>query len=153
MDDYIRALLQRQLSGMERQPEDMKNSLETREEQSSKRFRQQEHSGEETMSGRLDAPEPPEAVPAKANSGEIWEEAGITALEETAGKRFLSRLEREIAALDREEHTSVILRQQGERTEEKTREEVRIVGQTAVGEQVTPARLSRVFERDARRFQ
>ena len=154
MDDYIRALLLGQFSGVESQPVTMRNSLEIQAwEQPGKTDRHQEQSGAEGIAERLDAPELPETEPPKERAGTGWEETKVTALEETAGKQFLRRLEREIASLETGGHTSVILRQQEEAREGETREEVRIVGQVAVGEQVTPARLSRVFERDARRFQ
>ena len=147
MDDYVKNLLLGQDSREDGSPEKLKSSLETQWGKGSPAEAAAPEATHENAINHLGFETAQEAAEAK-----LREEAETTALRETAEKRFLRRLEREIYYAEPETHTTFLLHTpEGEMAEENLGS-TQAPGRTVARERITPEGLSRVFQRDARRF-
>lgn len=181
MDDYLKALLAEQNAQEEQTPGELKKLLE--QQGSPRQETRDEDPGEKAEGAEgawllegLEAPEaavgmevwsrreenssetteetPKEAPKGEATVGEEIKGEASTALEDTASRRFLEVLEREITSLSYGSGTAVVIRQPQETAVEEPAvgthyrtAEVQRAFQT-----LSPEGLSRVFQRDARRY-
>lgn len=164
MDDYLKDLLAGQSFPEEEKPEELTRLLDR---QGSPRQETKEADG-------VEAPEHPEgqwvldqlAVPEKSEAEEYgrkntkpspdWEKGTVTeeisALKETASKRFLEQLEREITSLSYGGSAAVVIQQTIAETGEEASAPVSYIGKPRGYSSLSPEGISRVFERDARRY-
>lgn len=147
MDDYVKNLLLGQIAQEEGAPEKLQSSLEA---QWGKGSTAEAAVPEEMPVSTINAPGFETAE--RTAEPKSWEENEKTALRETAEKRFLRRLEREIYFAEPENHTTFLLHAPEGEMAEESRGWAQAPGGTVTGERITPEGLSRVFQRDARRF-